>query len=86
MSNKVIGFIRFHYKRAFRTALVGTLGALEQIAITYILTEFLGLWYIASAIFGILVAFGSNYLLNFYWSFRDVINRERGTGAVEEFG
>ena len=72
---KIIDFVRFHVKRAFRSALVGAEGAVVQLVITYSLTEFAGVWYIYSAGLGILAAFAHNYLLNYYWAFRDVIKR-----------
>ncbi len=73
--SKMLTFIRFHLRRAFKSALVGAEGALVQLAITYSLTEFLGVWYIYSVTFGILVAFAHNYFLNYYWAFRDVIRK-----------
>jgi len=68
-------FLRFHFKRAFKSGLVGAEGALVQLAITYALTEFLGIWYIYSVTIGIIVAFAHNYFLNYYWAFRDVIKK-----------
>jgi len=70
---KVIAFVRFHMKRAFKSALVGAEGAVLQLVITYSLTEFAGVWYIYSVALGILAAFAHNYFLNYYWAFKDVI-------------
>lgn len=72
---KIIDFVRFHMKRAFKSALVGAEGAVVQLVITYSLTEFAGVWYVYSAGLGILVAFAHNYLLNYYWAFKDVIKK-----------
>lgn len=47
-----------------------------QIAIAFTLTEFLQIWYIYSVAIGILVAFAPNYLLNYYWAFKDVIQND----------
>lgn len=73
--NRTLTFLRFHFRRAFKSGLVGAEGALVQLAITYALTEFLGMWYIYSVTFGIIVAFTHNYFLNYYWAFRDVIKK-----------
>ena len=70
---KVIDFVRFHMKRAFKSALVGAEGAVLQLVITFSLTEFGGVWYIYSVGLGIVAAFAHNYLLNYYWAFKDVI-------------
>jgi len=73
--NRTLTFLRFHFKRAFRSGLVGAEGALVQLAITYVLTEFLQIHYMYSVTIGIIVAFTHNYFLNYYWAFRDVIKK-----------
>lgn len=81
--SKIVDFVHFHAKRAFKSALVGAEGALIQLALTYVLTEFGGLWYVLSAAIGILVAFTHNYLLNYYWAYKDVINESKRQSEID---
>ena len=67
----MIDFIRKHLRRGFKFALVGGLGALINLGIQYFFTEYLGLWYISSAIIGFMFSLMSNYFLSYYWTFKD---------------
>ncbi|MCS7120620.1 MAG: GtrA family protein [Candidatus Bathyarchaeota archaeon] len=77
MMSRISRFIRFHFKRASKSAIVGAEGAVVQMIVTYVLTEFFGIWYLISVSIGILIAFAHNYFLNYYWAFRDVIRRDQ---------
>jgi len=70
--NKLIQFAQFHFERGIKFAAIGTLGAFLSLTIQYILTDFLGIWYIYSGIVAILCAFVHNYFLNYYLTFRDL--------------
>ena len=59
------------YQRYIKFALVGGTGYLVNLVILYCLTEYTGLWYIGSAIIGIVVANTSNYFINHNWAFRN---------------
>jgi len=50
-------------------ATVGTTGAIITFGLTWILTEKLGLWYMASVAIATIVAMVSNFLFNNYWTF-----------------
>lgn len=58
----------------FRFALVGILGTLINLAILYIFTEFIGIYYLVSAIIAFLVAVTHNFILNKIWTFKEKIN------------
>ena len=60
----------YKYKAIIKFGLIGISGALLHFVLLYGLTE-LGLWYILSAIFSIILASTSNYIFNYKWTFRD---------------
>src|SRR3989338_2482335 len=51
--------------------LVGTFGAIINLSILYSFTEFLGIYYVISAIFAFAVAVTSNFFLNKIWTFKE---------------
>jgi len=59
-----------HYQKPIKFMLVGGSGALLQLALLYLFTDIIGVWYIASSIMAIGVAMVWNYLLNNYWTFK----------------
>ena len=59
---KVKGYVREVSSQFIRYCIVGGLGSLINLAVLYGLTEFIGLWYMASAV----VAIGAATLWNFY--------------------
>ena len=63
-------FIRRHLKRGFKFAMIGTLGAIESLILQYLLTEFMGIHYMLSSVFGIGLAMFNNYFLNYYLNFK----------------
>jgi len=69
----------WHYRRKvidefFRFALVGILGTLINLSILYIFTEFIGIYYLVSAIIAFFVAVTHNFILNKIWTFKEKIN------------
>ena len=71
--DKFFKLLKHHYKRAIRSWMVGAIGAVESLTIQFVLVEFFGVWYISAAIAGTLFAMTTNYIGNYYWSFKDVI-------------
>lgn len=65
-------FWLYLYKwRWIKFGLVGAIGVFVYMPILYCLTEFTPLWYLPSAIIGIICASTSNYFLNHLWTFRE---------------
>jgi len=60
----------YKYRHFINFAIVGGIGSIAYYILLYTLTEYVGLWYILSAIIGTLVAVTNNYLINHYWTFR----------------
>lgn len=54
-------------------AAVGSLGLIINLAVLYALTEFLGLYYLISAVFAFFLAAFSNFTLNKIWTFGENI-------------
>jgi len=69
----IIKFIKFHLLRFVRALIVGAIGSVEALSIQYFLTENFKLWYVYSGVIGLGIGAMSNYFLNYYWSFKDVI-------------
>ena len=65
------GRISLFAKHAFKYYLVGTSGILVNLGILFVLTEFVGLWYLLSSTIAIYASITSNFLLNKTWTFRD---------------
>ncbi len=61
--DRLKGFIKY--------GLVGTVGFGEHLLVLWLLTEYVQMWYMASATVAIIVASINNYILNYHWTFRD---------------
>ncbi len=61
--NKFSGYIKY--------SLVGLVGAVIHFPLLYWLTDYVHMWYIASATISMLCAATSNYILNYLWTFKD---------------
>jgi len=69
----------WHYRRKvidefFKFGLVGILGTLINLFILYIFTEFVGIYYLVSAIIAFFVAVTHNFILNKLWTFKEKIS------------
>ncbi len=49
----------------------GGTAAFTDIGLLYVLTKFVGLWYLASAVLAFIVAFGVSFTLQKFWTFQD---------------
>ena len=72
-----LGRISLFAKHAFKYYLVGASGILVNLGILFILTEFVGLWYLLSSTIAIYVSITTNFLLNKTWTFRDTAIKQR---------
>jgi len=73
-----LGRISLFAKHAFKYYLVGASGVFVNLGILFILTEFVGLWYLLSSTIGIYVSITTNFLLNKTWTFRDTVMEQPG--------
>ena len=64
-------------KHAVKYYSVGASGVLVNLGLLYSLTEYVGLWYILSYFVAISVSITSNFILNKFWTFRDISNSQR---------
>lgn len=75
--------VRYWLGRGVRFLSAGGVGLLLYYATLYLLTDLAGVWYIASALIASVVNYGSNFLLQKFWTFknRDVENIPRQASA-----
>jgi len=69
-------YVRKGIKEFFKFAFVGLIGTFVNIAILYLLTESLGIYYIFSAVISFIVAMTSNFILNKIWTFKENIGEK----------
>ena len=76
--------------RVIRFLIAGGLGVSLYYVVLYTFTEFLGIWYVASAIFASLLNYASNFILQKYWTFENKdgknIHRQASKYAVMAAG
>jgi len=58
-------------EKYIKYSLVGMIGVLIHFSLLYLLTEKAGLWYILSATIAIGCAATNNYILNYFWTFKE---------------
>lgn len=59
------------FKQAVRFCIAGAAGVITYYAALYCLTEYLGLWYVASAVIGFILNTGLNFTLQKFWTFQN---------------
>jgi len=74
---KEIGGFSLFAKHAIKYYTVGGSGVLVNLGILYALTDFMGLWYIASQVIAISLSISSNFLFNRFWTFSGSIQDQR---------
>lgn len=75
----LLGYWKYRRKvidEFLKFALVGFIGTLINLLVLYSFTEFLGIYYILSAVFAFLVAATSNFILNKVWTFKEKIGHK----------
>ena len=76
---KEIGGFSLFAKQAIKYYSVGGSGVLVNLGILYALTDFMGLWYIASQVIAISISISSNFLFNRFWTFSGSIQEQRNS-------
>ena len=61
----------YKFKRPLKFLTVGGVGVGVNLGLLAFLTEVVHVWYIASAVVGILIATAWNYVMNNYWTFEN---------------
>lgn len=64
------------FKEFVSFAFVGFIGTIVNLFVLFLLTEFLGLYYLLSAIISFLVAMTNNFILNKKFTFKEKLNHE----------
>jgi len=81
---EISGFSLFA-KQAIKYYSVGGSGVLVNLGILYALTDFMGLWYIASQVIAISISISSNFLFNRFWTFSGSIQEQRNSVMYVKF-
>ena len=82
---KEIGGFSLFAKQAIKYYSVGGAGVLVNLGILYALTDFMGLWYIASQVIAISISISSNFLFNRFWTFSGSIQEQRNSVMYVKF-
>ena len=82
---KEIGGFSLFAKLAIKYYSVGGSGVLVNHGILYALTDFMGLWYIASQVIAISISISSNFLFNRFWTFSGSIQEQRNSVMYVKF-
>lgn len=67
----MISFIKKHFRKIFKFCVVGSIGAVVNLLIQYVLVEGFSFYFLLGSIFGIFGGMVFNYFLNYYWTFKD---------------
>lgn len=65
----LVALALYKYNRFLRFCIVGGSGALITFALTWVFTEVVGLWYMASMVIAVAVATITNFIFNSMWTF-----------------
>jgi len=65
----LVSLLLYKYNRFLKFCVVGGTGAIETFAITWVLTEWIGMWYMASMVIAVAFATISNFIFNSIWTF-----------------
>jgi putative flippase GtrA len=77
---RVVDFFKLHLKRGSKFATVGAIGFLVDAFFLFLFVQYGHVWYILAELFATLIAFVNNYLLDYYWTFYDVLKKSvKGT-------
>ena len=71
------------FNQAFKFAIVGVINTLINLVVLYIFTEFLGIYYLVSAIFAFIVANINSFLLNKIWTFKENIKHKAASRYIK---
>src|SRR3989344_7481420 len=71
------------FSQAVKFAIVGVANTLINLAVLYILTEFLHIHYIVSAVFAFIVAVTNSFILNKIWTFKENIKHKAASRYIK---
>ena len=60
-----------HFKQLTRYVISGASAAMTDLVILYFLTNYLKIWYLASAVLAYIISFFVSFFLQKFWTFRD---------------
>ena len=72
-------------KHAVKYYIVGASGILVNLGLLYVLTEFVGLWYILSYVVAISVSITTNFIFNKLWTFSDSLKSQKAIVMYMKF-
>lgn len=70
-------------RQFFKFAVVGVLNTLINLSVLYVLTEFLRVYYILSAVFAFLVAVTNSFIWNKLWTFKENLSYHATTKYIK---
>lgn len=62
----------FRSSRVLRYIAAGGMGAVANLGVLYVLTEFLHVWYLFSSVIGVCSGFAVSFVLQKFWTFRNM--------------
>ncbi|MFA5022261.1 MAG: GtrA family protein [Patescibacteria group bacterium] len=72
-------------KQFIKFCVVGGIAALINFGVLYSFTEWLGIWYLTSAILGFLISVVFNFSANKFWTFRNSLKGKDAFGQMGKF-
>ncbi len=79
------GGLSLFAKHAVQYYVVGLSGVGVNLGLLYVLTEFVGIWYLGSQIIAILVSITSNFFFDRFWTFKNSIKDQRNSVMYIKF-
>lgn len=70
MIKKIINY--FLEKKFIRFSVSGGIATLVDVALLYILTEYVGIWYLISAVFSFMTGSITHFVISRHWVFKDL--------------
>ena len=79
------GGLSLFAKHALQFYIVGASGVLVNLGLLYILTDIVGLWYVASQIIAISISITTNFFFNRYWTFGSHVEDKKNSVMYLKF-
>jgi len=67
----VLNLFIHKYKTGIKYIIAGSIAAFIQLSFLYILTHFIGFWYVTSTTIAFVFSFFTSFILQKFWTFRD---------------
>jgi putative flippase GtrA len=78
----ILSFVAPRFLRVGRYLVAGGTAAATDLALLYVFTSVLGIWYLISAVLAFLIAFVVSFLLQKFWTFDDTSEKWKSQAAV----